>query len=432
MIFGLGGPRKVVGIGLDGFPHSLATRLMDKGLMPNLKRLAESGFIKQTNSVYPTVSGVAWSAFQTGRNPGEFGVFGFVDLKPDFELYIPNATHLKSETIWERLSRKKRRVVALSVPMTFPAAEVNGLLVSGFLAPKLDERAVSSPEVLDKLRQTDYEIDIDPAVAASSIEAFQADLDRVSRARRRTALRLLETEKWDLFFVHVMDTDRLNHFMWKYQEEPDSEQGRFFFDFYAGIDEFIGEVAERMPKGAGLFVLSDHGFCALKWEVQLNRWLRQEGYLDYDSDPALMFKAVRCGSRALALVPGRVYILTRDKWELGEVAPEDYESVRDELIERLRRMRHPDSRDVVCKQVMRKEAVFTGPHLELAPDIIIDPNNGYDLKARLGEGHVFERQHISGMHTYDDALLAAGPHLTELAQARNVQEAGALLCDHFL
>ena len=40
MIFGFGKSRRVVGIGLDGFPYSLAEEMMDQGLMPNLHKLA--------------------------------------------------------------------------------------------------------------------------------------------------------------------------------------------------------------------------------------------------------------------------------------------------------------------------------------------------------------------------------------------------------
>ncbi len=432
MIFGFGRKRKVFGIGLDGFPHSLARRLMDGGHMPNLQRLAREGSFKRINSVYPTVSNVAWASFQTGLGPGEFGIFGFVELRPDLDIYIPNATDLKGETIWQRLGARGKKVVALSVPMTYPAPRVNGLLVSGFLAPRLDEKAVSSPEVLRKLRWTMYEIDVDPAVAHRSLDEFQEELTRVSTRRRQTALELMDSEDWDLFFVHVMDTDRMGHFMWKFQHEPQSPRGKYFFDFFGKIDEFIGQVVERLDKGTQLLILSDHGFCDLKWEVQLNRWLRAEGYLDYENDPERMFKAVKPGSRAVALVPGRIYLLTRRRCEIGSVSEMDYESLRAEIMERLKELKDPDTGEPVCNRIMTREEVFDGPYLSRAPDIAIDPRDGYDLKAKLGEGELFERGVLNGMHTYHDAMLLTGPALADVSRATSVTEAGALLARHFL
>ncbi len=433
MIFPFRRAKRVVGIGLDGFPHSLARKMMDAGLMPNLRKLTEQGTFKKIKSVYPTVSGVAWAAFQTGKNPAEFGVFGFVELLPDFELHIPDHGDLKCQTIWQRLNKAGKKFAALGIPMTYPAPQVEGFMVSGFLAPELDERAVAKPEILSKLRRTHYEIDTDPGVAVESPDRFKEDLTRISQARQKTALALLQEEDdWDLFFLHVMDTDRINHFMWKYQHEAEGENRDFFLDFYRKIDEFLGQLTEIVGDDYGLLICSDHGFCDLKWEFQLNRWLRNQGYLDYENAPDKAYKAVRSGSRALSLVPGRIHILTESRWPDGAVTEKEYEPLRKELMDRLRGIRHPESGDVVCKQVMRKEEVFKGRFIDAAPDIIIDPCDGYDLKAKLGSGHLFEKGPRSGMHTYEDAMLLVTKDLADMAAADNITEVGHLTAKHLL
>ncbi len=433
MLFGFGKSKRIVGVGLDGFPFSLARRLMDEGHMPNLKALCRQGTFKAINSVYPTVSGVAWSAFQTGKNPAEFGVFGFVELADDGSMVIPNHSDLKCRTLWQRLSKQGKKFAALGIPMTWPVPEVDGFMVSGFLAPQLDERAVSKPQVLERLRKYDYEIDIDPSAAAESVERFKEDVTRVSRARQNTALGLLkEEDDWDLFFLHVMDTDRVNHFMWDDLEDPESLHHDFVIAFYSRIDEFLGELKDVIGDDYGLLICSDHGFCGLKWEVQLNRWLKREGHLDYENDPSLGFRAVKPGSRALSLVPGRVHILSEDGWPGGGVTEKDYEAVRKDLMEALREIKHPESGDVVCKKVMRREEVFKGRFIDSAPDIIIDPCNGYDLKGRLGAGHLFERGPRSGMHTYDDAMLLVSEELEEIADAENIARVGRRTAKYLL
>jgi len=432
MLFGFRKVKGVVGIGLDGAPASLVRRLMAEGVMPNMARLAGEGTFKEIHSVLPTVSNVAWASFQTGCEPGEFGIFGFVDLKPNFDLFIPNASDIRCPTLWQRLDEAGKRYAALSVPQTWPAPRTSNFVVSGFLAPTLDERAVSNSKALARLRSTGYEIDIDPAVAVADPARFKTDLMRVARARQKTALALLEERRWDLFFVHVMDTDRLHHFMWGAQSEPDSEDGRFFYDFYRMVDDFVGRVADTTARDYGLLICSDHGFCDLKWEVQLNRWLRQEGYLEYEHAPQKGFRAIEAGSRALSLVPGRVHILRESRWESGGVSQSDYEPLRAELMDRLRALRHPDTGEVVCRQVLRREEVFEGPYAEHGPDIVIDPCNGYDLKAMLGAGHIFDTGPRSGMHTYDDAMLLVSDRLADVAPARSITEVGRLLAEHLL
>jgi len=424
MIFGFGKAKKLVGIGLDGFPHSLAEKLTYDGIMPNLHKLAERGTLKRIKSVYPTVSNVAWSAFQTGANPGEFGVYGFVELRPDFEMVIPGYGDLKRKTLWQRLDEAGKRFAALSVPMTYPAPKLKGFLVSGFLAPELDERACSSQGVLDQLTGMKYEIDIDPTVAAESPERFKEDLKRVSEARRNAALSLLKQEEgWDLFFLHVMDTDRLHHFLWHAQDEAGGPDAAFFYDFYKKLDDFLGQVVKTVGE-ENLLICSDHGFCTLRWEVQLNRWLKREGYLDFENAPEKGYKAVRQGSRALSLVPGRIYILREGQWEQGVVTEKEYEPLRKELMDKLRAITHPATGEVVCRQVMRKEEVFKGAQADRAPDIVIDPCDGFDLKAKIGAGHLFEKGPRTGMHTYDDAMLLTGRGLGSIGEADNIAEVG--------
>ena len=432
MIFGFGKTKKLVGIGLDGFPYSLAEKLTYDGIMPNLHKLAERGTFKRIKSVYPTVSNVAWSAFQTGENPGAFGIYGFVDLRPNFEMYIPSYDDLKCKTLWQRLDDAGKRFAALSVPMTYPAPKVKGFLVSGFLAPTLDERACSSAGVLSQLKGMKYEIDIDPTVAVESPERFRADLKRVSEARRNAALTLLQQDEgWDLFFLHVMDTDRLHHFLWHAQDEPGGPDAAFFYDFYKKLDDFLGKVVKLVGE-ENLLICSDHGFCALRWEVQLNRWLKREGYLDFENAPEKGYQAIREGSRAVSLVPGRIHILREAQWDSGVVTEKEYEPLRKELMNKLRAITHPDTGEVVCKQVMKREEVFKGDHVDRAPDIVIDPCEGFDMKAKLGAGHLFEKGPRTGMHTYDDAMLLTGRGLSGIGAADNITEVGRRLAKHIL
>jgi uncharacterized sulfatase len=82
--------------------------------------------------------------------------------------------------------------------------------------------------------------------------------------------------------------------------------------------------------------------------------------------------------------------------------------------------------------VLRKEDVFSGPYTDSAPDIVCDPCNGFDLKAKLGEGDIFEKGPRTGMHTYDDAMLLAGRGLRGVAEATNIAEVGRAVADYIL
>jgi len=424
--------KRIFGIGLDGVPHSFAQQLMDEGRWPNIKALAEQGTFKRINSVFPPVSNVAWTSFQTGLNPGGFDVYGFVDLKPNMEMYLPRSNDVKAPTIWHKMSERGMHVIALSLPQTWPAFKVNGILVSGFLSPPLDEQAVSSPELVEKLKKTGYIIDIDPKLAHDDLNQFEDYLYDILDGRRKTALSLMKNDPWDYFFLHVMDTDRINHFVWSYQHDPSSPHCKRLFDFYTRVDEVVGELASALPDDAELIIMSDHGFCDLEWEVQVNRWLRKKGYLNYEMAPAKHFEAVQAGSKAVALVPGRVHILTKDKWSVGAVGKSDYDSVRNDLIAELGEWRDPRTGLPICKKVLTREEVYTGPYAQNASDIVIDSRDGYDLKATLGTGEFFTHGPIVGMHTFWDAMLILSPGLKHFADSTNVTEVGANVWHHYL
>jgi len=399
--------RRVFVLGIDGAPWSLLGQLMRRGVMPNLASLTRGRLVRM-NSCIPTVSNVAWSCFQTGKNPGGFGVFGFAELTPEMDIRIPNSQDLRARTIWEMASEAGRRVIALGVPLTYPPRPVEGIMVGGFLAPQL-RGAVHPPEMLAQFEKWGYRLDVDPMKARESLQHLKGDLLRCLSGRERAVMELLGGERWDLFVTHVMETDRINHFMWRFLGQPQSEDGKFFLDFYRRVDEFIGRILHALSVRTEFVLLSDHGFCQTRSDVQLNRWLEEQGYLSCAGPAEDGFKALSERSRAVALVPGRIHILRRGRWERGCVGGEEYEPLREELIGRLKDWKHPQSGAPVCEGVFRREELFSGPFVEMAPDIVVHPHDGFDLKAALGRQEMFTLGPINGMHTrYDAALFVRG------------------------
>jgi predicted AlkP superfamily phosphohydrolase/phosphomutase len=68
-------------------------------------------------------------------------------------------------------------------------------------------------------------------------------------------------------------------------------------------------------------------------------------------------------------------------------------------------MEGPDGRPV-CDRVVEKEDAFRGDHDDIAPDLTVVPNEGFDLKAGFtGDEDVFGVGPRNGMHTFHDATL---------------------------
>jgi predicted AlkP superfamily phosphohydrolase/phosphomutase len=359
-------------------------------------------------SSIPTISSVSWTNFMTGRNPGKHGVYGFTDIRPGtFTMYFPNFGDVKSETLWDVAGRAGKRSIVMNVPNTYPARQLNGMMVSGFVAIKL-ERAVYPADLIRRLNADDYQIDVDYQNADQRPDEFFDLLDRALQARRRVYLKLLRDEPWDLFIGVITECDRLHHYFWdQYADASAPRHGRFL-DFYRRLDEVIGEMAAALPSGTPLFIVADHGHTLIHREFYPNAHLRERGLLRFGAEKPKGLGDIDAATKAFVLDPGRVYVHRAGRFPLGTVGAAE----ADELVARLRDEflgLHDDSAGAPAggrpvPRVWTRGEVYRGPCVDRAPDLVLDFAPGYDPKGALARSEVFGRSALTGMHTFDDSL----------------------------
>src|SRR6202142_3253569 len=74
-----------------------------------------------------------------------------------------------------------------------------------------------------------------------------------------------------LLFFYFSEVDQNSHMLWGRHEAE-------LLATYQAVDGAIGEVVSQAGD-AGIIVMSDHGFAAFDTAVNLNTWLRREGFL---------------------------------------------------------------------------------------------------------------------------------------------------------
>jgi predicted AlkP superfamily phosphohydrolase/phosphomutase len=219
----------------------------------------------------PEISSVSWSSFMTGTQSGEHGIFGFMDLQPGtYKMYFPNFTNLKAPTLWDDLASRGKKTVVINMPATYPAREISGALVSGFVAIDIN-KAVYPHALIPRLKQMEYRIDVDTMKAREDHDFLFRDLDVTLAGRERAVGLLWEDIDWDLFIVVVTGTDRLMHFLWEAFEQETHTYHQAFLDYLKKVDAFVGRVHERFLNLEGskesknhFYMLSDHGFTKIK------------------------------------------------------------------------------------------------------------------------------------------------------------------------
>ncbi|MCQ4331936.1 alkaline phosphatase family protein [Natronomonas sp. F2-12] len=393
------GPR-VAFFGIDGVPYSLIAD--NEETFENLHDMATGGSI---DSIVPPESSACWPALTTGVNPGETGVYGFQDREVgSYDTYVPMGQDVQATRLWSRVDDAGGEATVMNVPVTFPPDRDVQRMVSGFLSPGV-EKAAYPDELRATLEDLDYKIDVNAKLGhKDDKDKFIEDAHRTLDARFEAFKHYIEEDDWSLFFGVFMTTDRVNHFLFKNYAE-DSEYKEEFLGFYEKLDEYLGVLRGLLDEETTMVVASDHGFMPLDYEVKCNVWLEENGWLSFEDDDHENLGDIADDTRAYSLIPGRFYLNLEGREPRGSVPEDDYESVRAELKAELEALEGPNGRPV-ADRVVTSEDAFRGDHDAIAPDLVVIPNQGFDLKAGFGgDEKVFDTGPRNGMHSFGDACL---------------------------
>ena len=411
-------------VGLDGVGLPLARELVAKGITPRLGAFMEAGSVGPMRSTIPTISSVSWASFLTGNNPGRHGIYGFTGIdRAQFKQRFTGFRDLEGPTLLDVLARSGRRAVVVNVPGTYPASAVAGVMISGFVAVNL-ERAVHPPELLPKLKQAGYKIDVDYIRANERPEEFFRDLFDTLDARRRVLVELARDEAWDVFIGVFTETDRLHHYFWHAWEDESCPYHDRFVEFYSRLDEALGELLEILD-GVPTMVLADHGHMLIDSEFYPNVWLREHGLLEYRTEKPRTVTDIASATSAFVMDPGRIYLNLRGRYPTGSLEPASAESVLDEISAGLEACEHDGRRPV--SRTFRRDELYSGPQLEDAPDLVLHFSPGFDIKGSMRATELFGRSALTGMHTYDDSFFAASRPGMELGDLDITDVAPTLL-----
>jgi len=374
-------------------------------LLPRMKEFFAGATARMSVSI-PEISAVSWSSFMTGTQAGEHGIFGFVDLVPNsYQYRFPDFRDLKAEPFFSELGTRGLRSVIINLPATYPARPVPGVLISGFVALDL-ERAVFPARYLPMLQQAGYQVDVDAGKGKERKAEFLADLHYAHKVRKQVADMLWVKEDWDVFMYTVTGTDRLQHFLYDAYTDPGHEFHGEFKGFFNEVDEAAADFLERAAArpGVEIVALSDHGFASIRSEIYLNQVLKKYGFFSQESPGAKGLPGISDRATAFALDPSRLYVHRQGTYPRGAVAAGDYEKVRAELKD-LFSGYEVDGRKAV-RRVYMKEELYSGSQLQFAPDLVLLPEPGFDLKGGMEKDREAGTSHFTGMHRQDNAFLA--------------------------
>jgi predicted AlkP superfamily phosphohydrolase/phosphomutase len=211
---------------------------------------------------------------------------------------------------------------------------------------------------------------------------------------------------------------------WRYLDEdhpaarevPKDRRPKVIEQLYSRMDALIGRVMEQIGQDTLLLVVSDHGFKSFARCVNLNAWLHQNGYLalkDNKAESGDWFEDVDWSrTRAYTMGLNGLYLNLKGREREGIVAEgAEAEALKEELRSKLNGLADPASGHIGITGVFDCDAVYAGPYVDNAPDLIVGYGDGYRASwdSVMGKvtGQIFEDnlKAWSGDHCIDPRLV---------------------------
>jgi predicted AlkP superfamily phosphohydrolase/phosphomutase len=337
--------------------------------------------------------------------------------------------------------------------MTFPPQAVKGAMVAGYGAPP-GSRFCSPAPLQDALAgQWDLDDLVDRA-PYRSLDRYLEELVRGLRAQAAAlpwAIRETGADCVAAVWPHV---DRAQHFFWQFRNTGHPLAGAVD-RVYEEMDRTTATLLETWPD-ADVLVVSDHGAGALRGDVNMGAWLARSDYARYGTAPRSPLgaawrlpptvrraaKRVAPGlarramqetlseglgpfdwpqTRAFMGVNGDLWINQEGREPEGMVPESAAPALIDEIREGVLALRDPGSGAPLFAGAHRRDDIYSGQAIALAPDLMLDSwSQGFRVAPgrKASEEVVIPPTPLAGVeaawssdHRPLGVFVAAGPHI---------------------
>lgn len=381
----------------------------------------------------------------------------------------------------------------VTVPVTYPAWKVNGFMISGYPTPDEAKSYTYPPE----LAQSIPPLIGDSALFKSGIrqELFE-EMRRLTYLSTDVSIAQMQKDDYGLFIMVVGATDRAHHDWWMYidpthpayKPEEAERYGHLVQETYQVADECVGKFLDVIDDDTTVFIMSDHGGGAHPaYYFNTNYFLRtldllhssnnanrkKGGFRDtfkqfyrtrirrfpalekvYRRLPHFLKKmATQLDSQTMMNLDAidwkhtkayrfpmyppveGIMINVAGRQPEGVVqAGEEYEAVRTRILEEVRHLRDSRTGELIVLEAYRREELYRGERIEMAPDIILVTQDCYKGGTSVDElisGVPLDvLTKLSGVHRMDGILFAQGPHIrhnTKIERAALMDMASTIL-----
>jgi predicted AlkP superfamily phosphohydrolase/phosphomutase len=235
-------------------------------------------------------------------------------------------------------------------------------------------------------------------------KAFLEQALGIYEERERMFLDALAQTKKGLLTTVFDTTDRVQHMFYRYLDpthpanagKDTTEWADAIPKLYERVDALLGKVWHEIERPDTVFmVISDHGFTNFRRGVNLNTWLKENGYLvlrDGHQTSGDWFEHVDWSrTRAFSLGLTGMFVNRKGREASGIVSEgAEYRSLVAELAQKLEALVDPQSGRRAIRKVRATWESFDGPYRLDAPDLLIGYEGGFRNSWECATGAVTE------------------------------------------
>ena len=423
---------KLLILGIDGATWKTIDRGLDLGVLPKLKQLLKQGQKSVLTSTNPPLTPCAWASFHTGKNPGYHGIVDFVSWdKYTKEPNLVDSTWLE-ETVWDQLGKRGKKISLINVPMTYPTPSINGTVVSGILTPDSDSlwsypRSIKK-QILEQLPE--YEpislTHSKPSEIAKEPLKFLKFIASRIEMRRDLGEFMMIHDDYDVLMVQFQVLDWIQHALWhaldphhpNYDKKLEEKIHKHVFPT---LDESISELWSKWKlmhkKNAEVLIMSDHGFQTHVGRINVGNIFYREGLLDQRAGTKKKLNKIIIKTGIELKDKSPFNLLGRSQWGYVYLKPDaDLEATHKNIVTTCSRIKDREGNQLIRK-IHRKAELYHGPKLDLLPDILLEPEDGYSITAAIDKQKpdldkvIFGEDFHIGIHHADGIIFSTLPKL---------------------
>jgi len=442
---------RVVLFGLDGATYTVLDDLVHRGVMPFLGEFMERSARRTLRSTIPPLTPPAWTTVVTGRSPGAHGVFNFLQFEGEDSPYlrIISSRSICTETIWSIVARHGLRAGSLNFVAHHPAPKIDGYVIPGWVPWRWVKQHSHPAELVDRLKGALPGFDVkelamnfkeeEKAVAGSRLEDYEPWIDLHIRRERQwfevMRYQMLH-DPCELVGIVFDGVDKLQHLVWQFLD-PKTSSGKQTPEFrriqekcwkyFSQIDDFLRETVNLVGSDGHVIIVSDHGFTGTTEVVYINTFLEQQGYLKWlptaelelpesrelgEAHPYHLTHFDMPHTRAFASSASSngIHIPIDGARGMSGVSRAGYTALQDEISDALlTQCADPETGDPLVTYVWKREDVFAGPHVNLAPSLTLALRDCGFFSVLRSDCIVRSRPVVMGCHHPDGVFLAHGP-----------------------